>query len=1534
MPAPPPAPGIASFDGYKWRNVDGTGEGTGPYLRDSNNDVLPYKNLISFNQESISTFFPLPVSVYFGKNIIRRSPPSYYHYNFTLRDKVMHMAYSLTNWASSSQHGTIDNDANYLAYDDPHDIWYAISSSLVGSYKIWSKNGLSGSWSERVNVSGESLVAAKCSSALNGRFLAVGTNGTVITSIDGVNFTTTTVSTNDIEDVVSDNTQLYITDGDTIKSTTDGINFTVKKTIDDVVFNSLSWSWATGLVAAGYKYYSTLNKLSKIVYNITDSEYWFEEDDLYDPGNGIDPRSIVCSSSGTSTGSITFMYGNKSFIKTSIIKPFQDNWVDAPVMFDNMILAGEDGTYERALFTDGEYTQGMWVNNKDSYEQLLIGQDGANILSYKEAKWKLWDGTGDGSGFYYNKKGKYTTQNSLVKLVEYDNGLTFISDNSIGYHKNEHFYNLFSEARPRLDLYSDTTIGSISSTLVNGTWQVYLSKDQRISSFDGNSWKWSDGTGSGTGPYNMEYINTLTGNAFSALGLGSYKDYLIVYGYSGRISSWNKDSGWKYWDGTGSGTGPWNSGDAMISQTIYDMEVVGDMLIFAGGSGNVCSYKDSLWVYADGTNFVNGSGMIYGVGVLDTDLSSVLYQRIKSIKWRPINNTLVVGGRYSNVGPTSYYPRVSSGGIDVNGDMAWKRGDGTDIGLPFSSWPYSSNVVTLTSGTSTFFPNSYPISCLTVMNDAKNTIVVAGGNTGNIGSFDGDNWKNSDGSDIGKGPFSVGENFNITQMPIINNKLIISGAQIPNWIFMDTIQYWDHDNIFRSISDISVGEYNNNYFFKDNKLYMVGLDNFILTINTQLELDTYIDKAIIPDATIKSNELNSVYCYKYNNGKYLMGVPGNSRGLYSNLDEGFSLDGDIECKWALLQDNNTGWVRHAITNDTWLRVSSGQDYINQYGYNGYISFSEEFSQDVVWKNPSGLNISNVYDDNTISGYGYSEVIINNNSNTDIYTIYSPELRPSPLDGVMIKSNTDTNINAYGKLTNGPGINTGNKLEFRSNFIGNVQAYISVGMIDGERDNVGTLLSDVGYYDPGWTPLFSDNSIAYRYNNRFYFINISSSLSNIIQEVDERLYKINTIHPLNLIDTISEEIRPGSLDYNGRTIYTSLETPAATKKVIASVFNGEFSNSVDVGNKLVAIENMTADYLELVGVGIPSTNVILDDYIIDTYFDNDYFVSTLSDSTEIIDNNKLDTLYIENEKLPLSLGSVYGFKTATSGNNTFILSPNYDGYKLGNTLSGDYTFFELFGQLYGYDELNIYLMPINNGTLGTPTKVAVATGLVYIATTPNEAYFLSEFDNSLYIFTGGRSLKKAKRMNRMSKIKNGIFSVIENTLFLDTLGDEIIVVRDSIVSTISKDEDISKIYNTTNGIIYKGQNNVYQYSYEPTGTVSPLVFQTGYYGTNNNSKSILGEYVVTIFNERKDDVTIKLIVRSFDEINYGENEKTFRLKPKDYDDNGYARIRIKPKHSKSLGTSLMVESNSKIILSNILATFKVAEKAVIAPSRSR
>jgi len=491
MPAPPPAPGIASFDGYRWRNVDGTGDGTGPYLRDGNSNVPPYKNLTNFNKEVISTYFPLPVSVYFGNNIIRRSPPSHYHYNFTLRDKVMHMAYSLTNWASSSQQGTIDNDADYLSYDSTHDIWYAISSSLIGSYKVWSKNGLSGSWSKRLDVSGERLLSSKCS-YVDGRFVALGTNGLVITSIDGVSFTTTTHGSNDLEDIVFGVDRFYITNGDSIESTTNGTSFTNVKTINNIVFNSISWSWATGVVAGGYKYYNTLNKVSKIVYNITDSKYWFEEDELYDPGNGIDPRSIVCSSSGTATGSITFMYANGQYIKTSIIKPFEDNWVDAPVLFKNMKLAGVDGTYEKALFTDGEYTQGIWVADKENYEQLLIGQDGANISSYKEAKWKLWDGSGDGDGLYYDKKGKYTTQNSLVDLLEFDEGLVFVSNNSIGYYK-EHFFNLFSEQRPRLDLYSNTTVGSISSTLVDGTYSVYLSKDERISSFDGNSWKWSDG---------------------------------------------------------------------------------------------------------------------------------------------------------------------------------------------------------------------------------------------------------------------------------------------------------------------------------------------------------------------------------------------------------------------------------------------------------------------------------------------------------------------------------------------------------------------------------------------------------------------------------------------------------------------------------------------------------------------------------------------------------------------------------------------------------------------------------------------------------------------------------------------------------------------------------------------------------------------------------------------------------------------------------------------------------------------------------
>jgi hypothetical protein len=1164
----------------------------------------------------------------------------------------------------------------------------------------------------------------------------------------------------------------------------------------------------------------------------------------------------------------------------------------------NYIINDNDSPIERYQF---------FLNfNNGTSEQLLMYQDqNIKISSWDGTAWKFFDGTGAGTGIHFDLSTSYVVENISLALLNFNNDIFSLGAHSTSYYKgvDEYWYQLFNDQRVILQTSSSSGFSGIFFTHGWNGMLVYGTSGG-IFSYDGANWKWPDGSGSGTGPYSS-YI-------LSCRRAVSYSGDLIVSS-EGGISSYD-GTNWKYYDGTGTGTGLHYTQDDLSQTTQQSLAgllvIPGNRLVFLGFLGDVSTYKDGILYKYDGTNSGPGTNAPFGQSVIPNSSWPV------SIKWRDQDNTLLLTGRN---GLDSTWDLASGGNDPVNG-WAWTLGDGTYINDGKAEWLH--------------FKGDNGIDSIVPMDDISGTVVFL--QDDGVFSYDGANWKYADGTGTGTGPYGtkadIGTTGNLSKAVKLNNKVVVftyNDAYVSNggnsWtaIGNKTVEYSSVDVIENKIHATIYGQF----------LAYVTVDEEGIYRN-----ETYLDEALRINIPIKSNELNSVYCYKYENGKYILGVPGNSRQLYSSLDQGFNIVEDINCEWAIPQ-TYSGFTRHVLTNTANADTITSTE-LNNLGHIGYVDFNTNFSDKVIWSNNGGMDITALLHENSISGYGYVEAIFKDAS-ADIYTSYSPLFNSSSSNAILLKSQTDTNISAYGKLTNGPGTTAANNLEFRNNFISSVQGYLSVGIIDGSGDdNVGTLISDVGQFDPGWTPYFDDDKIIYRYKGKYYYVKIGTDIGNIIQSVDDRVLKINTIHPLNLIDTVEEELEVGSIDFNGRTLYTSTGSVATTKTALASRFSGDFSNSIDVGSKLIAIDGFNASNFELVGVGIPNVTNILSNYIIDTFYDNSYFVSTLSDGSEVIDATKLNTIYLEDESLPPSLGAIYNDGVAVSGSNTVVLDDGKDVYMLANTLSGEYKFFELYGQLYAFDGLYIYLISKTNGTISTPVKTAVATGLEYIATTPIETYFKSKFDNSLFIFSGGRNLSKAKRFSKVDKLKDGVYSVMENTLWLDTEGDRVYTTRDSIISEIVKpDESILNTYNTVNGILFKvkptgGVDTVYNYNFSNEGEVVPLKYQTAYYGLGTNSKSILKEYVVAIYNELKENISVKLSVSSFDEQSYDSVDKLFNLSAKDYDRNGYATIRIQPGNAKALGSSLTIESENKIVISSVSAEFAQAGKGTISTQRSR
>jgi hypothetical protein len=165
----------------------------------------------------------------------------------------------------------------------------------------------------------------------------------------------------------------------------------------------------------------------------------------------------------------------------------------------------------------------------------------------------------------------------------------------------------------------------------------------------------------------------------------------------------------------------------------------------------------------------------------------------------------------------------------------------------------------------------------------------------------------------------------------------------------------------------------------------------------------------------------------------------------------------------------------------------------------------------------------------------------------------------------------------------------------------------------------------------------------------------------------------------------------------------------------------------------------------------------------------------------------------------------------------------------------------------------------------------------------------------------------------------------------------IPVRDSLVSLNIKKANQTglKYWSTSSGIIINNSTTKWKYSFnnEAGSTIVPLDYKTGYYGFGTEDKSIVKSFYVTIFSTTKTQTTLDLINYSILPDQDYEQTEHIVINPGDFNAGGFARVRIIPKYARSLGTSLRIKSNEKILIYKITAEVETGETANITAQRT-
>jgi hypothetical protein len=1077
-------------------------------------------------------------------------------------------------------------------------------------------------------------------------------------------------------------------------------------------------------------------------------------------------------------------------------------------------------------------------------------------------------------------------------------------------------------------------VGPINSICVWSGCLVVGGYLGRVSSYDGKAWKFYDGSGSGTGPYSD---GTPTGgvaiismtNFISAV---ENVEYLVVASIN-YIASYTQQIGWNAYNKAG--TGLWDNNTVVastISTILFIPAYAGGLyansdhkaaLVVASTSGRIGFWEDATsWrIYSSGYGWANNATIVGAAGIYSLG--------------RCLNNnsetTLIAAGSSGRLGSiraggghvftTKVYTDASSAPNPTNNGTAVS----TDHILSMATLAEQSFVIAGSAGKVAHFYNGtwYNYNSAGGAGICVNNAAVVGAvaiyatviigtqvifinSGGRIGSWDGSNFKNYDGTGTGTGIY-------------VNNSLIGSTSGGMNY---------------------------------NNELAVFGLNpttlyNLIYTIQSNNKTIPFYGAYTSPiTSLLHGNMLENqstiayLYAYRYENGAYLINLTGNSRigttpymCLVTSAFDGFNA---ITGQYAIPQIKNSK-TRHIIT-----RTASNGSSINLYTLIGYNDFTTFASVAAAYPPAPGSLVI----DQTWAGFGGAEATAH--VSTTKYSIYPQAVSTPNGFFALVQSQTNTLVNSFGKLTNNFGVAPSKNIELRVGVINGVMSFYSAAVLDGvSPDAMGTLITNLGEMDPDYTPDFQDDRILYKYNGNFVYVVLGKTLTgNVFQKISPKLYKINSISPLNIFSAIDQKLHVGSSDYHGQMVFESAAASATTATNVASVLSGAitnnplaegiFSNSIDVGNKLCYIANPTSANISLIGYRIPYGYQTIKE-MISTYISDVYSFSTANDGSELVLTSPSNPLYVEDTRLPVQIGATYGEGVVNTGTQTIFLVKNYDGYTIGNEAKGLYTVFQLFGTIYLFDGNTIYQASLTGDVYSGLTEIAPATGLSFIASTPTQAYFLSAFDNSIYVFTGGRSLTKFQRLSQMAAVTGGIYSARDNALLLET-ASTFIWVRDDIVTQNNKAaaQTALKLYDTTKGIYIGNDSYNWRYSYASLGgssTVVPLTWQSSYYGQGNNQKSVLSGFMATIYSPGKSAQTIQVGTESFDELAHYSDLKGITITPSDYSSGNYVRLRIQPMTQRALGTSIKLVIPAKSILVDLVAEFADDAKGIVSGNKT-
>jgi hypothetical protein len=306
-------------------------------------------------------------------------------------------------------------------------------------------------------------------------------------------------------------------------------------------------------------------------------------------------------------------------------------------------------------------------------------------------------------------------------------------------------------------------------------------------------------------------------------------------------------------------------------------------------------------------------------------------------------------------------------------------------------------------------------------------------------------------------------------------------------------------------------------------------------------------------------------------------------------------------------------------------------------------------------------------------------------------------------------------------------------------------------------------------------------------------------------------------------------------------------------------------------------------------------------------------------------------YVQNTNLPTPIDAVFHDGGVALLGQSALQTVNFDdadgfaqyyaGYQVANQYPVAYSFFNLFGQLYGFDGTKLFRLPINGGTAGVPEQVAFASGLTLLANSPTHAAFLSAFDNALYVFSGGQSIDKWIELTGLANVQSGAYSVIENALYLQLADSTTLIIRDeSLASQLPNAYSAQTVYATDQGTYFVSTANPNQsalWSYEAgSGTPILLKWQSGFVGFGATRYIQVTRIAIALKVPAPASTDITVNYQIIDTGTKTSETSTKVGGSYTATADGYVYLDFRPTQTKGLGVSFGIQCSAKVFLYGI------------------